>query len=152
MPCFPVVHSYGTAMRLSEIQSNFTSVSQLFTDRNSCDLEQDGASSVLTAWGWTLLGSSVAFWDKQGGKMSILSRREDWECPASFQHPFKYKIISTVHLYKLTILIQLPNLLQIHSEYLQETALDCNHWVLIEIKQNLMSVSYRKSHISMLID
>lgn len=61
------VHSYGTTTPPREIQTAFKPVSQLFTDGNSCDLDQDGGSSVWTARGWTLSGSSRAFGNKQGG-------------------------------------------------------------------------------------
>lgn len=39
-----------------------------------------------------------------------------------------------------------------HNKYLQETVLDCNLWVLIQIEQSLMSVLHNISHICMLIN
>lgn len=90
-----------------EINLNFNRLSttisivemQLFPDRNNSDLDQDGARSVWTAWGWTLLDSLAAFWRIREVKGRCCL--EHWEGSSFFQQPFMYKMISTVHLYKV---------------------------------------------------
>lgn len=98
------VHSYGTTTPPREIQTDFNPVSQLFTDGNSCDLDQDGASSVWTARGWTLSGSSRAFGNKQGGVKGRCcpgQRIEEAQQPSSSLLCTRL-FISTVPLYKLS--------------------------------------------------
>lgn len=87
MPGFPAVCSYRTTMPHREIQA-MNSASQVFTDWKTCNSDQDGTTSVWAAWDWTLLGSSAAFWNKQGGKRNTLSRIGDSVGPASFPAPF----------------------------------------------------------------